>query len=81
MKELIIKNMWINENGAFCEVYWHYINGDRPYVTISNYNPFPFYCRNQKDGKLYSSVNVFNDWMLKNGWKPIMIPIIEKVSK
>lgn len=67
-KETTVKNLWIKEmDGKYmrCMVTWHYCPNEKPYITISGYNPFPFFTAEKR---LYTTLHIFNDWMAKNEW-------------
>lgn len=54
---------WTNSKGDFTNV-WVISNSKETYTMITGYNPFPF----KKETKLYTSKEIFEKWMLDNGY-------------
>lgn len=65
----IIENRWtkkIDDKIVTCCVFWIFERGQRHKLRIAGYNPFPFFV---KDEVFSSSKEVFEKWMVENGWK------------
>ncbi len=68
-----IVNVWVHKEKDFKDFNEDFNDNNRlvsekSYVTISGYNPFPFFGNTE----FKTSYKIFSEWMKKNGYEPVI---------